>query len=136
MSFECLPHRLIVTAVTPSQALAGPAFPVKPYGLAALLLCDAALPDGNACATQMFGHSCPMQLPAFGELQHAVASLVFGEQPRDLQLGETTLLLPLCLVFDCIRRRSRAGSASASRLNREAWFGLPTLRAGLSIRTC
>jgi hypothetical protein len=64
----------------PTKPLARPAFAIEPDDFIKKLGWDAALPDTNACPPQMLCDGCSMQVPARGELQHAVTGLVLDNE--------------------------------------------------------
>jgi hypothetical protein len=92
---QCLPHRLIVAAVTLGQSLARPAFAVQPDSLAESLVRHALSPEGHAGLAQVSGHGRPVQGPMCGERLHARAGLVLSNELIDLFYRQAALHLPL-----------------------------------------
>jgi hypothetical protein len=75
-----LPHSLRIAAIPFTEALARPTFCVKPDGFVESFDGDAALPNRNPRTTQMLGDGGPVQPPTLGQLEHAVAAFVLGNQ--------------------------------------------------------
>jgi hypothetical protein len=68
---------------------------VEPNDLFKDLCRDAAMPNRHVGSMQMLCHGSPMQAPSPGNLLHAVASLIFGNEALDFVRQEPALYLPL-----------------------------------------